>query len=238
MTDSYVCIDLETTGLNPKTDKIMEIGAVKVEKGVEVQCYQTFINPGRKPEERVLELTGINLSDLEGAPYIEDVLAELLDFLGDSVLVGHRIIFDYSFLKKAALDQKLEFQKSGLDTLRMARVYLPDVEKKTLEYLCNYFEIPHRAHRALDDARATSRLYQILLEKFYQDTEVLFRPEPLICNIKRDTPATRAQKEQLARLVAQHGLELQADMEKMSRSEASRTIDKILLKFGRLQTDL
>ncbi len=238
MTDSYVCIDLETTGLNPKTDKIMEIGAVKVENGVEVQCYQTFINPGRKPEERVLELTGITLSDLEGAPYIEEVLPELLAFLGDSVLVGHRIIFDYSFLKKAALDHKLEFQKKGLDTLRMARVYLPDVEKKTLEYLCNYYEIPHRAHRALDDARATSRLYQILAEKFYQDTEALFRPEPLICNIKRDTPATRAQKEQLSRLVAYHGLELQADIEKMTRSEASRTIDKILLKFGRLQTDL
>lgn len=233
MIDSFVSIDLETTGLNPKTDRIMEIGAVKITEGVETASFHTFVNPHRTPEDRVLALTGITPEDLRGAPDIEEVLPELMEFLGDDVLVGHRILFDYSFLKKAALDQKKSFEKKGLDTLRIARVYLPELEKKTLEYLCNHFEIPHRAHRALDDARATAYLYGILVEKFYGEKEQLFCPAPLICNIKRDTPITVAQKEQLARLMARHNLPVDGDIEKLTRSEASRIIDKILQEYGR-----
>lgn len=237
MINSYVCIDLETTGLNPKTDKIIEIGGVKVEQGVEIASIATFVNPGRQLEPRITELTGIRDEDLANAPYIQEVLPQLLEFLGDAVLLGHRLIFDFSFIKKAALDSKLEFSARGLDTLQIARKYLVDVEKKNLEYLCEYFQIPHKAHRALDDARATGQLYQILAGRFYADGETLFQPTPLQCNIKRDTPATKAQKEQLCRLLSQHKLELGADIHQMTRSEASRTIDKILAKYGRWQND-
>lgn len=155
MIDSYVSIDLETTGLNPKRDKIIEIGAVKVRGGREVDSFSTLVNPGRQLESRITELTGIRDEELAQAPDIQEILPDLLAFLGEDVLLGHRISFDYSFVKKAALDAKIEFQASGVDTLRIARICLLDVEKKNLEYLCRYFQIPHRAHRALDDARAT-----------------------------------------------------------------------------------
>ena len=67
-TDTYICIDLETTGLNPKMDRIIEIGAVKIEKGVQTGVYETFVNPGRQLEERIVQLTGIRDEDLKGAP--------------------------------------------------------------------------------------------------------------------------------------------------------------------------
>lgn len=240
--DSYVCLDLETTGLNPKRDRIIEIGAVRVRQGREVNSFSTFVNPGRQLEMRITELTGIRDEDLAQAPDISRVLPELLDFLGEDVLVGHRISFDYAFVKKAALDAKRDFQAKGLDTLQMARKYLTEVEKKNLKYLCRYFQIPHRAHRALDDARATGQLYEILAGRFGQE-EALFCPKPLLCNIKRDTPATKAQKEQLCRLLQQHKLKLGEeglpllDMEKMTRSETSRLIDQILAKYGRWKND-
>ncbi len=244
MTDSFVCVDLETTGLNPKTDKIIEIGAVKVVNGVETDFFSTFVNPGRRLDEHITQLTGIRDEDLTDAPYIQEVLPELLAFLEGQVWLGHRVIFDYSFVKKAALDAKLPLRALGIDTLQLARKYLPEAEKKNLEYLCEYFQIPHKAHRALDDARATVKLYEILCEKFegmqhlQEEPEVgavpsLFSPKLLVCNIKRDTPATKAQKEQLCRLLSLHKLELGADVEQMSRSEAGRTIDKILAKYGR-----
>lgn len=241
--DSYVSIDLETTGLNPKRDKIIEIGAVKIREGGEVAHFSTLINPGRTLEPRIVELTGIRDEDLIHAPDIKEVLPELLAFLGEDVLLGHRIAFDYSFVKKAALDAKKEFQASGVDTLQIARICLPEVEKKNLEYLCRYFQIPHRAHRALDDARATGLLYEILAQRYGDAYQTSFRPVPLICKLKRDTPATKAQKEQLQRLLVQHQLRPGEgaipvpDIEKLTRSEASRLIDQILAKYGRWKSD-
>lgn len=241
--DSYVCLDLETTGLNPKRDRIIEIGAVKVRRGQEVESFSTFVNPGRALEARITELTGIRDEDLAQAPDIRAVLPGLLAFLGEDVLVGHRISFDYSFVKKAATDAKMDFQAFGVDTLQIARICLPEVEKKNLEYLCRYYQIPHKAHRALDDARATGQLYEILARLYGTSQEAIFQPVPLICNIKRDTPATKAQKEQLCRLLQMHKLQLGEeglpllDMEKMTRSETSRLIDQILAKYGRWKND-
>ena len=80
MLNTYISIDLETTGLNPKRDKIIEIGAVKVVEGSITETFETFVNPGRRLEERIVELTGIEDTDLEGAPYSEEVLPRLLEF--------------------------------------------------------------------------------------------------------------------------------------------------------------
>lgn len=234
MTDSYISIDLETTGLNPKLDKIMEIGAVKVIGGQHQETFCTFINPGRKLEERIAQLTGIRQEQLEGAPSIEEALPCLLEFLGDLPLVGHRILFDYSFLKKAAANQKLSFEKEAIDTLKIARRFLMGLEHRTLGYLCKYYEIPHHAHRALDDAIAASSLYQILTRQFYEDEDNLFQPTKLVYKVKRDTPVTKAQKERLYRLAQQHKLILDVDVEKLTRSEASRITDKILSACGRI----
>ena len=248
MYDTYVSIDLETTGLNPKRDRIIEIGAILVERGEIREEFSTFVNPGRKLEERITELTGIRDEDLAEAPELDEVFPKLLEFMGDFPLLGHSILFDYSFLKKAAVDRKLTFERSAVDTLQIARKYLPDLPHRNLEYLCRYYEIPHHAHRALEDAKATDRLFRKLAELFYEEengeqalTEsdgkiaknTLFAPKPLHFQVKRDTPATKPQKERLYRLLEQHKITLEADVEKLTRSEAGRLVDKILAKYGR-----
>lgn len=233
MINSYVSIDLETTGLNPKSDKIIEIGAVCVVDGKPTERFSTFVNPGRKLEERIVELTGIHDEDLQDAPTIEEVWPTLVEFLGDSILLGHSILFDYSFLKKAAVNQKLDFEKQAIDTLKIARRFLTELEHRSLDYLCEYYKIPHQAHRALADAEATSELYQRLVEQFYSQEQELFQPKQLQYSVRRDTPATKPQKERLYRLLEQHKIDIELDVEKMSRSEASRFTDKILAKYGR-----
>ena len=248
MYDTYVSIDLETTGLNPKRDRIIEIGAIRVERGEIREEFSTFVNLGRKLEERITELTGIRDEDLAEAPELDEVFPKLLEFMGDFPLLGHSILFDYSFLKKAAVDRKLTFERSAVDTLQIARKYLPDLPHRNLEYLCRYYEIPHHAHRALEDAKATDRLFRKLAELFYEEengeqalTEsdgkiaknTLFAPKPLHFQVKRDTPATKPQKERLYRLLEQHKITLEADVEKLTRSEAGRLVDKILAKYGR-----
>lgn len=233
MINTYISIDLETTGLNPKLDKITEIGAVKVVDGKVTDTFSTLVNPGRKLEERIVELTGIQDADLEQAPYIDEVFPKLLDFLEDYPLLGHSVLFDYSFLKKAAVDRKLTFEKKAIDTLKIARKYLAELEHRSLDYLCEYYKIPHHAHRALADAEATSILYQKLAELFYDEEEPLFQPAQLLFKVKRDTPATKVQKIRLYHLLEQHRITLEVDVEQLSRSEASRFTDKILAKYGR-----
>lgn len=233
MIDTYISIDLETTGLNPKQDRIIEIGALKVVDGKTVDTFSALVNPGCRLEERIVALTGIRDEELETAPYIEEVFPKLEEFLEDLPLLGHSILFDYSFLKKTAVNQKRTFEKQGVDTLKIARKYLADLEHRNLDYLCGYYGIPHRAHRALQDAEATHILYRKMAEQFDGENESLFRPGPLIYAVKRDAPATKAQKERLYRLLAQHKIQWDRDVERLTRSEASRFTDKILAKYGR-----
>lgn len=233
MLNTYVSIDLETTGLYPKQDRIIEIGAVKVIEGRQEAVFETLVNPGRCLEQKIVELTHIQDKQLKQAPYIDEVLPGLLLFLEDLPLVGHSILFDFSFLKKAAVDHKLTFERQAVDTLKIARKYLADLEHRSLDYLCEYYGIPHQAHRALADAQATSILYQKLCSLFYQEEEILFQPEWLQFQVKRDTPATKAQKERLYHLLGRHKINLETDLERLTRSEASRLTDKLLARYGR-----
>lgn len=235
MINTYISIDLETTGLNPKTEKIIEIGAVKVVDGICVDTFSAFVNPGRKLEERIVELTGIHDEDLAEAPSIEEVLPKLLEFVGDFCLLGHSVLFDYSFVKKAAVNQKLTFEKEAVDTLKIARKYLADLESRSLDKLCEHYKIPHNAHRALEDAKATHVLYQKLVEEFgVKETseDNLFLPHKLIYKAKKDSPATNAQKERLYRMIQQHKIELGLDIEKLTKSEASRLVDKLRVQYA------
>lgn len=231
--DNFVSVDLETTGLNPRLDKIIEIGAVKVSKGVITDRYSTFVNPGRKLEMRIQELTGITQEQVDTAPDIEEVFTVLLYFLEELPLMGHKVLFDYSFLKKAAVDQRMSFEKKGLDTLAIARHYLAGLEHKNLGYLCSYYGIKLKPHRALADAESAAHLYLKMAEEFYEEESALFQPHSLQYRAKRDTPATKPQKERLYKLIEQHRLLVDYDVEKLSRSEVSRYTDKILAEYGR-----
>ena len=202
-------------------------------EGKIVDTFSQLINPGRKLEERITELTGITDADLVDKPDITQVFPQLIEFLEDLPLLGHSILFDYSFLKKAAVNQKLTFEKQAVDTLQIARKFLTELEHRSLDYLCEYYKIPHHAHRAFADAEATHILFGKLTELFYAEEEALFRPQQLQFQVKRDTPATKPQKERLYRLLDQHNITLEVDVEKLTRSEASRFTDKILAKYGR-----
>lgn len=228
MMPSYICIDLETTGLNSKTDKIIEVGAVKIINGQQAGDFSTFVNPGRKVEQRITDLTGIRDEDVGDAPYIEEILPGLLEFMEDLPLLGHSILFDFSFLKRAAVYHKLTFEKEAVDTLKIARKYLAELEHRSLDYLCQYYQIPHCAHRALEDAQATDILYRKLSELFDNGDEDLFKPQKLVYKVKKDTPPAKSQKIKLYRLLEQHKIILDVDIERLTRSEVSRYTDKIL----------
>lgn len=232
--ENYVCVDLETTGLNPKTDKIIEIGAVRVENGVRTEVFETFVNPACILPPKITELTGITDEELKGAPDIADVLPDFMEFLREDVLLGHSVLFDYSFIKKAAVNNRIKFERMGIDTLKIARRFLPELESRSLDFLCGHYAIPHKAHRALADAEATCLLYDRLWESFGngEDTAA-FAPVALQYQAKRETPATPAQKERLYKLITKHKIVVEYELEKLTRSEASRYTDRILAKYGR-----
>lgn len=233
MIDSYIALDLETTGLNPAYDRIIEIGMARVEQGKVTATYSTLINPGITVSERVVCLTGIHNDELADKPRIEDVIMKILDFIGDYPILGHNIIFDYSFLKKAALNNNITFHVKGIDTLKMARRILPQLEHKKLDYLCEYLEVnPGNSHRALDDALSASGIYW-KMHQIKADDSGFETAAELVYNVKKDSPITQAQKNYLEALVKKHNIALDIPVEEMTKSMASRNIDKIISEYGK-----
>lgn len=232
--NSYVAIDLETTGLDPKRERIIEIGAIRVEGGEITERFSTFVNPCMELEPRIVELTGIRDEMLMSAPEIGDVIGEILAFCGELPLLGHHVIFDYSFLKRAAVNAGYTFERNGIDTLKLCRRFMPGEEKKNLAAACTWFEVEQEeAHRALGDAVSAHRLYQKLKEHFFLAAPEAFSPNPLIYKVKKEQPASKMQKEVLRDLVKYHRINLTVQIDSLSRNEASRIIDKIISQYGR-----
>ena len=242
----FVSIDLETTGLIYKEDAIIELAAVRFRDGKESACFHTYINPGRDIPERITELTGITPDMLTDAPQFADIWQEVLDFIGDDVLMAHHISFDYAFLKRAIVNYAPKawakgngFEKKGIDTLKIARAFLPQLESRSLGFLCGHYQIPILAHKAEEDARATALLYLKLWEEFGNEADMnasmnkLFEPYPLIYKVKKEGPITRAQKERLYRELEKHNIVPEYDVERLTKNEASRYLDRILSGYGR-----
>lgn len=228
-------IDLEMTGLNARTEKIIEIGAGKIRDGEIVETYTRLLSPGRKLGKETIRITGITDEMLNGCPTFAEIKDELLDFLGGDVLLGHNVIFDYSFLKKAVINESpkgFRFEKKGIDTLKIARRFLPGDQKKQLPALCEYYGITYHAHRALDDALATFRLYETLWQSYYEAGPDIFEPKPLVYQVKKESPVMAKQIAQITRLSEQYGIECPYELEKMTKNEASRYIDKLRSSFG------
>lgn len=239
MITSYVAIDLETTGIGAKKEKITEIGMVKVEDGNVVNTYHTMVDPHREIPERIVELTGITDEMVAGAPGIEAVLPEVIRFCDGFPLLGHQTIFDYGFLAQAAANQKLKFEKDGIDTLKICRYLMPAAEKKNLGAACGYFGIvPDTAHRALSDAMSAHLLYQTLKERFGEARSDLFVAKPLNYKAKKERPATKRQKQHLQDLLKYHRIETTVDIDYMSGNEISRMIDRIIYNHGRIPENL
>ncbi len=202
---SYIAVDIETTGLDPKRDKIIEIGAVRIEEGRETGSFQTMINPRRQVEERITELTGITDRMVEDAPDIVDMIGPFLEFCGNLPLLGHHVIFDYSFLKRAAVNAGFTFERDGIDTLKLCRHFMPQEEKKNLEAACAWYQVERQgAHRALGDAADAHRLYCQISVRHGGEQPEAFAPKPLIYKVKREQPASKKQKEDLRYFLKSH----------------------------------
>lgn len=235
MLESYVVVDLEMTGLRAKTDRILEIGAVKVENHQITATYQKMINAGVKIPKEIQELTGITEEMAATGVKEQEAVEGFFDFCRGFPLAGHNILFDYSFLKQYAVNHKKTFEKNGIDTLKLSRKFLPGLEKKTLDYLCDYLKIERtKNHRALEDARATYVLLEYLREKYEEQEPEAFRPLPLVYRAKKQSPATERQKRHLKELAEYHKIELDIDIETLTKSEASRKTDRILAQYGKI----
>lgn len=232
---SYAAIDLETTGLNPKEDKIIEIGGILVRDGVVVKEKTTLVNPRKALSEHVRELTGIEDAILKQAPGIEEIIEEYLSFCEDLPLLGHNIMFDYRFLKKAAVNQGLLFEKEGIDTLTLSRKFMPADLPKNLGSACSYFHVKTTsAHRALADAYGAHNLYQSMVKLYGKEASREFLPKKLIYKVKKEQPASKRQKEVLHELIKYHKIETTVQIEYLSRNEVSRMTDKIISQYGRI----
>ncbi len=165
-TEAFVAFDLETTGLSSKQDKIIEIGAVLMENGREVDRFQTFVDPGMKLQRETTELTGITDAMLRGAPKIEEVFPKFLEFVGDRVLVAHNADFDTGFIRAACEKLGYSYNFTSADTLVLSQNLLPHLSRFKLDVVANALSLPEfNHHRAADDAVTCGLIMAKLLEK-------------------------------------------------------------------------
>lgn len=164
---SYVVFDIETTGFSPVEDRIIEIGAVKIENMKITDRYGTFVNPQRPIPFEIERLTGINDNMTAEAPPIEDVLPEFMEFCRGTVLVGHNVGFDHNFIKQNCERLGIECRFDTADTLGMARDILTDKAKFGLEHVAKALKVPlNDHHRAKDDAECTAGIFLKLISRY------------------------------------------------------------------------
>ncbi len=162
MSRIYVALDLETTGLNPERDAIIEIGAVKFRGEEVLGTFESLVNPGRPIPYKIQHITGITPDDVQDAPPLSSVLPGLRRFVGSNPIIGHNVGFDLSFLRR----QGLFLDSAGVDTFELAGILLPHAARYSLGVLAETLGITLPAtHRALDDARATHALFIALLDQ-------------------------------------------------------------------------
>lgn len=157
--NSFVVFDIETTGLSPAQDEITEIGAVRVEDGKIIDRFHSLINPGVPIPEKIVELTGITDDMVKNCPGAEQVIPAFLEFAGDGVLTAHNAPFDMGFIQTKAAKLGLTVKNEVLDTLAITRRLFPWLKTHKLGAVASHLGISmDRAHRAVDDARATAKV--------------------------------------------------------------------------------
>ena len=166
MDATYCVLDLETTGFSPVTERITEIGVMKLQDGKVIDEFSCFVNPEKPIPARVVELTGITDDKVRDAQTIDKVFPELLEFIEGSVLVAHNAEFDINFLKYNALKLGCEFDYTYVDTLSLAKELFPDFKTYKLGRIAKNLGITvDVAHRALDDVSTTVKIFNVMLDK-------------------------------------------------------------------------
>jgi DNA polymerase-3 subunit alpha (Gram-positive type) len=192
----FIIVDLETTGLEPNLDSIVEIGAVKVVNGEIVEEMTTLVHPGIFVPQETTDITGITTEMLIGQPKFEEVIQSYLDFLGsDGVFVAHNAEFDFGFFNSHLRRMnKPELQNPYVCTFKLAKVVHPNLARYGLGALVEVFgiELP-QAHRAIHDARATAHLFTKFLKVLQDGGLKHYKDIPGAMNIPKFSAAVEGQ---------------------------------------------
>lgn len=167
---TFICFDIETTGLSAARDKITEIGAVKVENGVITDTFSTFANPEMPIPQKITQLTGITDEMVKDAPSQSEAVGAFLEFAGDNVLVAHNAPFDTSFIAKACEDMGREYNYTSIDTVAISRAILTDIKNCKLDTVAKFLRLgDFNHHRATDDAEMLARIFINLCQRLTDD---------------------------------------------------------------------
>lgn len=171
----YVAIDLETTGLDPMYDDIIEFGAVKVSNGIIIDKFQSLINPGYEISPFIATLTGISNEMLASAPSLVPTLSKFIEFLGNYTIVGHNVNFDINFIYDACINNLgVAFSNNFIDTMRLSRRIFPEEKHHRLSDVSKRFSIGENVeHRALSDAIKAHECYENI-KKFLAENNISF----------------------------------------------------------------
>ena len=164
--DDYVVFDIETSGLNPSKDKIIEIGAIKYKDNKEIDRFSYLINPHIKLSEIVKKVTNIKDEELEDKKDIEEVLPLFLEFIKGYTIIGHNVNFDIDFINHNAKKiNKEEIKNEVIDTLFLSRINIYNIKNHRLITLKEYFNLDYNSHRAIDDCLTTKFVYDYCKER-------------------------------------------------------------------------
>lgn len=167
---TFICFDIETTGLSAARDKITEIGAVKVENGVITDTFSTFANPEMPIPQKITQLTGITDDMVKDAPSQSKAVGAFLEFAGNNVLVAHNAPFDTSFIAKACEDMGREYNYTSIDTVAISRAILTDIKNCKLDTVAKFLRLgDFNHHRATDDAEMLARIFINLCQRLTDD---------------------------------------------------------------------
>lgn len=175
--EEFIVLDLETTGLDPMYDDIIELAALRVRAGAVVDTFESLVKPHNEIDEFITALTGITNEMLETAPLPKDIFPAFRDFVGDDIVIGHNVNFDVNFLYDKFEDAlNCTFENNFIDTMRLARKLLPELNHHRLCDIVLALGVSHEnSHRALADCQATldcyARLRSNALERYGSETE-------------------------------------------------------------------
>lgn len=241
----YVVLDLETTGLSTRYNKIIEFGAVKIEKGSEIGRMDILIKPGTKLPKKIVKITNITDEMLIDKPTIKEVLPKIVEFIGDAILVTHNANFDFSFLQEELANAGMPLLTNPVvDTLALSRYLFPESRRHSLGSLCRNLEVRYdedSAHRADYDAYVLNEVWQPMIVKLtkdnplltHADLEKLVTPKALLKHIKPHHIIALAKNKKglrdLYKLVSISNIDYLAEVPKIPRTEINKLRDNLLI---------
>ncbi|WIF95103.1 3'-5' exonuclease [Caminicella sporogenes] len=182
--NEFVALDLETTGLNPAKDKIVEIAAIKYKDNQEIDRMHSLINPCIDIPNKITKINGINNDMVKNSPKIEEILPDFINFIGDLPIVVHNARFDINFLNANMFNFNMNVTNPIIDTLQISREIFKNLPNYKLETIKDYLKINLSSHRALDDAKVAAEIYLRYCKiktEYYKKLNDSFSEEELKC---------------------------------------------------------